>query len=196
MTIIETERLILRDFTKDDIPRRIEWETTDREWQKWDGPWEYEGLTPEQEKESLQEYIKGLHEFADRIAQKKDGDMRYSFQIEVKETSEYIGWISCYCIDDDYTYTDDEGRYTFGIDIPPKSCRGKGYGYEAFHAAIEYLVSHGMDEIYTQTWSGNVNMTMLANKLGFEEIRRKKDYRTVEGKKYDGLTFIYRTKRD
>ena len=190
MTIIETERLILRDFTESDIEKRIEWETVDNEWQSWDAPWEYEDIEdPEAE---LKGYIEGLHNYADSIARKAPGDIRYSFQIEVKETGEYIGWINCYCIDDDYTYTDDDGKYTFGIDIPPQSVRGKGYGYEAFKAALDYLTAHGLTEIYTQTWSGNERMVALAHKLGFEEIRRKKDYRTVKGKKYDGLTFIYR----
>lgn len=192
MTIIETEHLILRDILESDIPKRIEWETTDREWQKWDGPWEYEGLTAEEEQKNLSEYIEGLNAFVKNVSVKKDGDMRYSFQLEVKETGEYIGWISCYCIDDNYVYTDDDGKYAFGIDIPSKSCRGKGYGYEAFHAVLEYLTAHGMTEIYTQTWSGNVRMIGLAEKLGFVEICRKKDYRTVDGKKYDGLTFVYK----
>ena len=192
MIILETERLILRDFTEADIPKRIEWETIDREWQKWDGPWEYEGLTAEQEQANLAEYIAGLHEFARKISMKKDDDMRYSFQLELKGSGEYIGWISCYCIDDDYVYTDADGKYTFGIDIPSQACRGKGYGYEAFHAVLEYLTAHGMTEVYTQTWSGNVRMTALAEKLGFTEICRKKDYRTVAGKKYDGLTFVYK----
>lgn len=192
MIILETERLILRDFTKADIAKRIEWETTETEWQKWDGPWEYEGLTEEQKQSELEDYIKGLNDFADRIALKTDDEIRYSFQIEIKGSGEYIGWISCYCIDEDYTYTDDDGRYAFGIDIPAPSCRGKGYGYEAFSAVVEYLKNRGLDEIYTQTWSGNERMMGLAKKLGFKEIRRKKDYRTVAGKKYDGLTYIYK----
>jgi len=192
MIIIETENLILRDFIESDLQKRTEWETTDREWQKWDGPWEYEGLTVEQEQANLAEYIESLRKFAQKMSLKKDEDMRYSFQLEVKESGEYIGWISCYCIDEDYTYTDADGKYAFGIDIPSQACRGKGYGYEAFHAVIGYLTAHGMSEIYTQTWSGNARMIALAKKLGFVEICRKKDYRTVDGKKYDGLTFIYK----
>ena len=186
MVILETERLVLRDFTRADIAKRIEWETVDRDWLDWDAPWERENDPP------LEEIVKDLESFADMIGAMKPGDKRYSFQIVVKETGEYIGWISCYCIDDNYEYTDDDALFAFGIDIPPQSCRGKGYGYEAFKAAIEYLQSKGMKEIYTQTWSGNTRMIALAEKLGFREICRKKDYREVRGKKYDGLTFVYR----
>lgn len=192
MTIIETQNLILRDFVESDINKRIYWEIEDCEWQNWDGPWEYEGLNDSEKEKNIEAYVKGLREFADKIADKKDSDMRYSFQMELKATGEYIGWISCYCIDDDYTYTDDEGKYAFGIDIPTEKYRGQGYGYEAFSAVIDYLSKHGMNEIYTQTWSGNERMIALAGKLGFKEVRRKKDLRTVRGKKYDGLTFRLR----
>lgn len=190
MVICETNRLILRDFCESDIQKRIEWETIDCEWQNWDAPWERE---EQPDSDGLPtDYVESLKDYADRIAHKGSDDIRYSFQIEVKETGEYIGWINCYCIDDDYTYTDGDGKFAFGIDIPPQTCRGKGYGYEAFHAAIEYLISKGQKEIYTQTWSGNERMISLAKKLGFEEICRKKDFRIVNGKKYDGLTFIYK----
>ena len=50
-------------------------------------------------------------------------------------------------------------------------------------------MENGERGIYTQTWSGNVRMIGLAEKLGFEEYRRKKGLRTVAGKPYDGLTF-------
>lgn len=45
MTICETDRLILRDFCKEDIDKRIEWWTKDCEWQDWDAPWEKEDLS-------------------------------------------------------------------------------------------------------------------------------------------------------
>ncbi len=189
MTIIETDNIILRDFQESDIEKRIEWDTKDREWQDWDAPWEKE---PVPEGEALENARQTYQSMADMASKKSSGDMRYSFQIEVRETGEYIGWINCYCIDNNYSYTEDDGKYAFGIDIPPKSCRGKGYGYEAFHAVLNYLKIHGLDEIYTQTWSGNTRMVELAEKLGFVEINRKKDLRIVNGQKYDGLSFIYK----
>lgn len=44
-------------------------------------------------------------------------------------------------------------------------------------------------EIYIQTWSGNERMVHIAEKMGFEECDRKKNFRTVRGRTYDGLTF-------
>ncbi|MBQ5357078.1 MAG: GNAT family N-acetyltransferase, partial [Oscillospiraceae bacterium] len=48
---------------------------------------------------------------------------------------------------------------------------------------------NGENEIYCQTWSGNLRMIKCAEKLGFEICKRKIDYREVNGKKYDGFTF-------
>ena len=48
--ILKDDTVLLRDFKREDIAKRIEWETEKTEWQLWDGPWEYEGLTEEQKK--------------------------------------------------------------------------------------------------------------------------------------------------
>ena len=50
--ILKDDTVLLRDFKREDIAKRIEWETVQTEWQLWDGPWEYEGLTEEQKRES------------------------------------------------------------------------------------------------------------------------------------------------
>lgn len=47
---------------------------------------------------------------------------------------------------------------------------------------------NGADELYTQTWSGNVRMLRCAEKLGFVECNRNVATRQLDGKTYDGLT--------
>lgn len=207
MIILETERLILRDFEEKDIEKRVFWETVETEWKKWDAPWlrefdivkdnGHEIGSPGETKgdtdtERLTDFVKGLQAFAGMISRKKPEDMRYAFEIDLKENREYIGYISCYCIDDKYNYTDDDGKFAFGIDIPMLSHRGHGYGFEAFYAVVNYLAEHGLEEIYVSTWSGNTAMMALAGKLGFREINRKPGARIVNGEKYDAVTFIYR----
>jgi len=189
MIIIETERLILRDMLPEDISERIRFETTETDWQLWDGPWEYEGLSEEEKAAQLKDYIESLRRHIERVSA-FDGDrLRRSFQIVEKESGKYLGWVNSYDIDDDCTYTDGEGRLTIGIDLPEPSVWGKGYGTEALTAVIVYFRERGFSEIYTQTWSGNARMIHLAQKLGFREVRRKKNYRFVRGEFYDGLTF-------
>ncbi|MDE7239271.1 MAG: hypothetical protein K2N41_06110 [Lachnospiraceae bacterium] len=55
MHMLENDHLILRDFLQSDIAKRIDWEQNETEWQLWDAPWEYEGLTAEEKRAELEE---------------------------------------------------------------------------------------------------------------------------------------------
>ncbi len=115
---------------------------------------------------------------------------RHGFQICINdEAKKHIGWINSYHIDDDYCYTGNEGKLTIGINIPDLSSRRKGYGTEAWILYIKYILNNGIEDIYTQTWSGNIRVKGLIRKLGFEECSCKKDFRSVRENLYDGLTF-------
>ena len=184
------EDIILRDFIESDIEKRIYWETVETEWQQWDAPWEYEGLSETEKESELQEYIQSMHRWVKYDEQLPAEKTRYRFQIALRnEQQDYVGWCTAYCIDADYNYTDDEGYLAVGINIPELTARGKGYATQALCMFIKYLSEQGEAPIFTQTWSGNHRMIHVAEKIGFEECRRKKDLRTVRGQKYDGLTF-------
>jgi RimJ/RimL family protein N-acetyltransferase len=188
--MLETKNLILRDLAESDIEKRIYWETIETDWQLWDAPWEYEGLTEEEKAHNLSEYIDNLRVRAKRFENMPKDKKRYSFEIETKDSEKtYIGWVSSYNIDVDCTSTKNPGHCTVGIDIPDISARGKGYSYQALCAFIHYLLEHGESEIYTQTWSGNERMIHIALKIGFEEYHKKIGIRSVRGGTYDGLTF-------
>lgn len=180
---IKGQRISLRDFIKEDIEDRIRWETTETEWLEWDAPWEME-----EEPFNPEEYRSLMIK---RLSIKSDPDrFRYSFQICANdETKKHIGWINAYYIDDDYCYTKNKGKLTIGIDIPDLSSRRKGYATEAWSLYIKYALDNGIEEIYTQTWSGNIRVIGLMNKLGFEECNREEGFRIVRGNLYDGLTF-------
>lgn len=184
--------IILRDFIESDIDKRIYWETVETEWQQWDAPWEYEGLTEEEKQNELQGYIESLKHWVEqdaKLAQENissKNKIRYRFQICLNnESRDYIGWCTAYCIDEEYCYTDEDGRLAVGINIPEQAMRGKGYATQALCMFIKYLLEHGEKEIFTQTWSGNERMIHVAKKIGFEECCRKKDFREVRGKKYE-----------
>ena len=76
-----------------------------------------------------------------------------------------------------------------GIDLPERWARGKGYAREALSLFIRYLQDAGEGEIDTQTWSGNMPMIRLAERLGFRECHREMGVRRVKGKAYDALSF-------
>lgn len=182
--------IILRDFVEEDIEKRVHWEKEETEWQQWDAPWEYEGLTKRQKEEELQGYIDTMRRWVKYYQSIGEDEKRDMFQIVSNgDQQTYIGWVSAYCIDDNWDFTNKKGRCTVGIDIPDMSARGKGYSYQALCAFIDYLFAHEEEEIYTQTWSGNGRMIHIAAKMGFEECHRKAGLRTLQGKAYDGLTF-------
>lgn len=176
------QKVFLRDLIKEDIEDRIRWETVETEWLQWDAPWELEEVfNPE-------EYLDLMNK---KLSQPQDPNrLRYGFQICINDgTKKHIGWVNSYYIDDNYCYTKNRGKLTIGIDIPDLSSRRKGYATEAWCLFIKYLLDNGIEEIYTQTWSGNIRVIGLMEKLGFVECNREKDFRLVRGELYDGLTF-------
>ena len=76
-----------------------------------------------------------------------------------------------------------------GITVVDPAGRSKGVGTEALRLFIEYMKSRGYPAVYTQTWSGNLPMLRVAEKLGFREVCRKTGIREVRGQQYDAVTF-------
>lgn len=175
---ISKENIILRDMVESDIENYVRWFTTETEFMNWDAPWEENTTTVDDERKAWTEYyhyVKNLP--SDKI--------RTNLQIEVDGI--HIGWVSAY---DDLDYLDNkEGYLAIGIDIPPVDYRKKGYGTKALKMFMDYLFENGHHTFYTQTWSGNDSMIVLSKKLGFEEYYRVKDFREVNGRKYDAVTF-------
>ena len=186
--ILKDDVVLLRDFKREDIAKRIEWETVKTEWQMWDAPWEYEGLTEEQKKEELQRYKKAMEKWAALCETLSDEMPRKSFQICTPE-GDFVGLGGSYFINEDYESEEGGDRLAGGSDLPEESARGKGLATHVLRLFMAYLHSLGFDELYTQTWSGNERMIRLAEKLGFTECCRKPEIRTVRGQRYDGLTF-------
>ena len=187
--MLQSKNMILRDFKESDIEKRTYWETVETEWQRWDSPWEYEDLTGKEKGERLLDLLKTIHGWLKHPL--ADSVKRDRFEIEVCDPEpKYIGWVASYYINENFTYTQNKTtRCAVGIDIPDQSARGKGYACQALCIFIDYLLEHGVTEIYTQTWSGNERMVHIAEKLGFEECGRKKNLRVVRGREYDWVTF-------
>ena len=187
---IKNNKIILRDFIESDIDDKIYWETVETEWQLWDAPWE----NTEEELFDAEQYRRERIEW---LAKEKDENrMRFGFQICINDESrKHIGWCNVYHIDENYKYTKKAGYCTIGIGIPDLSSRRKGYATYSWDLLIQYLFNSGMNDIYTQTWSGNERVIGLIKKIGFEECKREYDFRIVKGMLYDGLTFKLNRKK-
>jgi len=178
---LKGDLVILRDMIVSDIDDRIYWETIDTEWQNWDSPWENgHGFNEREYRERKLYDIENIEK----------ENIRYSFEICINNEEEtHIGWVSAYHIDDNYLYTKNMGKFTIGIDIPNENYRKKGYGTEAWNLYIDYILESGIGNIYTQTWSGNIPVIKLMEKLGFIEVDRKYFNREVKNMLYDSITF-------
>ena len=183
---IEYKDIILRDMTEADIEDDIRWYTLETDWSNWDAPWEPLPDISNTDSYRKKELLK--------LAEPKD-KIRWGFEIETAEGN-HIGTVNSYMINENFEWISvkdikpgDKAFRTVGISICESSFCGKGFGTKALAAFVNYYLENGEDEIYCQTWSGNIRMVKCAEKLGFEECRRKKDLRFVRGKHYDGLTF-------
>ena len=182
---IKFENIILRDMIESDIEDYVRWFTTETQWSKTDAPWEPVESDEETERASWREYYESVKELPDHVR-------RWKF--EICWNGRHIGWVSSYPVDENYEWIGEikDGQtvyHAIGIDICEPDAWGKGVGSNALHAFIQYYFNHGIDTIYTQTWSGNVRMLRCAEKLGFVECNRNIGAREVDGQKYDGLTF-------
>lgn len=183
---IEYKDIILRDMTEADIEDDIRWYTLETDWSNWDAPWEPLPDISDTDSYRKKELLK--------LAEPKD-KIRWGFEIETAEGN-HIGTVNSYMINENFEWISvkdikpgDKAFRTVGISICESSFCGKGFGTKALAAFVNYYLENGEDEIYCQTWSGNIRMVKCAEKLGFEICKRKIDYREVNGKKYDGLTF-------
>ena len=179
------DNIILRDMIESDIEDYVRWFTVERVWENWDAPWEKEDKDEETERTSWREYYES-------VKYRPDDVLRWKFEIEWN--GRHIGWVSSYCIDENYEWVgkikDGQTVYrAIGVSICEPNLWGKGIGTNALRAFMNYYFENGVDELYTQTWSGNVRMLSCAKKLGFKECDRDIGEREVDGQKYDGLTF-------
>ena len=192
MFVVRGSRAVLRDITNEDIEKLISWESREiasGDYRLWDAPWEYEGKNSEQLKEELEAWRLKLQSRAAKASELSDSAPR-SWLIIADRENECFGWCASYFINENGEYSpEDTGLTAVGLDILDPAARGKGLGFAALKLFIDYLTVSGTDRIFTQTWSGNRAMILLARKLGFKEIIRKKDIRSVRGETYDGLTF-------
>ncbi len=185
---IQFENIVLRDMKESDIEDYVRWFTTETEWMDWDAPWEDEETDADAERKKWTKYYESVKTEPDDVT-------RWKFEIEYE--GKHIGWVSSYVIDENYEWVGEvsDGQKvnrTIGVTIGESKIWGKHIGTNALRAFIRYYADRGCKEIYTQTWSGNIRMMRVAEKLGFQECNRLVNERDVRGQKYDGLTFMLR----
>lgn len=139
MILLQTERLILRNYTMSDVPAVHEYFSDCRVSEYED----FHPMTTEEVEEELSEW--------------KDMDNRMA--VVLKETGAVIGSAG-YCVGDD-------GKYSIDYDFNPKFWHN-GYALEAAREVVRYLKEElRVKEIYGDCDERNTASARLLEKLGF-----------------------------
>ena len=168
---VEGERVRLRDFASEDLPRYGSWLTPGHAWQEWDAPY-----LPDADADWIRGHLDSIRE---GIA---TGDWelpRWRMVIADRATDRLVGAVSRYWISEPSHWA------AFGIDIYDPSHWSKGIGSEALRLWCDHLSATVPEfvRLDLRTWSGNERMIKLARKLGFREEARFRDARIVKGVK-------------
>lgn len=182
---IEHTDIVLRDMVESDIADYVRWFTAETEWAMFDTPWETLESDAETEHTAWREYYETVKNLNNSVLRRK-------FEIEWK--GRHIGWVSSYQIDENCKSVGKmkNGQTVYraiGIDICETDCWGKGIGTHSLNAFINYYFENDIDEIYLQTWSGNIRMIRCAERLGFTECNRWVGGCAFDGQQFDWLTF-------
>jgi len=174
---IKGKNIQLRDWIIEDIPPYEKWLTGAHKWLEFDGPY-YAKSTKEGAKEAALSLKK-------KIEKQAFPKVRNRVAIADINTNQLIGNISYYweSIETNWLCT--------GLVIFDENYWSKGLGFEAMGLWSQYLFDE-IPEIVRldmRTWSGNIGMMRLAEKLGFTLEARFRDARIVKGKYYDSIGY-------
>jgi putative hydrolase of HD superfamily len=177
MIHMQGKSVVLRDWEIGDLEPLARWHTGEQEWKLWDGPY-FPQLT-EAERDA---WISRMRE---RIEQENFPFPRNGMCVADRDSNAMVGGVSS------YWQIRESNWLSVGITLYDPKLRGRGLGYEALGMWCEYLFC-GMEPLSRldlRTWSGNIQMVKLAEKLGFQEEARFRMAHTVREKSYDGLGF-------
>lgn len=147
MIMLETERLVLRNYTMNDIPAVHDYFSNE-------DVARYEDFYPM----TMEEVKKELTEW-------KDMDNRMAVQL--KESGELIGSVGY--------WVDDNGKYSIDYDFNPKF-QNKGYATEAAKEVIRHLTEDlHIKEIYGDCDERNTDSSNLLLRLGFKKIYKNEN---------------------
>lgn len=177
MPTLEGRLVRLRDIRLDDLPRWERFSAPGHAWLRFDAPWEG-GPTAE-------DVAATMAHLTDAIERQAFQDPRTQLTIADRETDLFIGNVSRYYKSKPTAWA------AVGIGIHDDAFWGQGRGTEALGLWCDYLFGSfpGWRRLTIETWSGNVGMMRVAEKLGFVLEARFREARPWDGGIYDAVAF-------
>lgn len=176
MLRIEGGAVVLRDFRTADLAPMREWMRPHHQWHRWDGP--YFGPPTDAEADAWCARIAARIDRGDRptprerVAIADPADDRLIGSVSWHWESEATDW------------------RRIGIVLYDPACWSGGRGTEAIALWTTYLFeSTEIVRLDYMTWSGNVRMCRVGQKLGWTEEGRFRQARVVDGIRYDSVVY-------
>lgn len=169
---LETERLILRDFFKDDWHRVLEYQT-DPLYLRY-----YEWTEADRTPEAVQEFVGW---FIDN--EKEMPRIKFQLAVILKSNNQLIG--NCgFRMDKENAFEGD-----IGYELDPKHWN-HGYATEAAHAMIDFGFSHfGVHRVWSSCVADNLGSTHVLEKLGMRLEGRLREKEYYKGRWWDTLIY-------
>lgn len=167
--------IIIRDWLQKDLEVFRFWNTGKHLWMDFDGPY-----FPKMTKIEIENSVKTIES---KIVNKSFSKQRRRMVIADKNSDNMLGTVNWYweCQISNWK--------TIGIVIYDHKNWTKGFGFTALNSWITYLFKQDptLQRLDLRTWSGNVRMIKLAEKLGFIQEACFRNARKVNEKYYNSI---------
>lgn len=173
MLNIRGKHIVLRDWTSKDFEIYRNWQLGQHPWHQLNAPY-----FPQKTSEAIDLEIQKLEQIGGHTPKPR-------IVIADRQTNTLIGTVNWYW-QSEHTHW-----ISIGIGIYDDEEWGKGFGYEALGLWIDHLFNQ-FDKIVRldlRTWSGNIGMIKLAEKLGFHCEAKFRNARIVNDTYYDSLAY-------
>ncbi len=168
--------IYIRPYIAEDVQYLAKWNLGPQEWKKWDAPY-FAKLDDEEMAKKI-----------DLLSEAIENDELQTFDmnkvIALTKNNQMIGDVSWY-------WLDETPWPAIGICIYDPKNWGKGYATEAIALWTKMVFAQLPDiwRIDMATWSGNVGMMKVAEKVGYTLEGRFRKARIVDNKYYDSLRY-------
>lgn len=174
---ISGAKINLRDWTAADLPIWEYWLQPEHDWHKLNGPY-YGPPSSVRVKDKIETKRK-------QIQENDWPNPREDLVIVQPGADKLIGRVNWYWQDKVTNWL------SAGIVIYDTTHRQKGIGFESLGLWMDYLFDTLLDivRLDLRTWSGNIGMMCLAEKLGYRQEACFRKARIVEGKYFDSVGY-------
>jgi len=173
----KSPNIILRELEIKDLEDYLYWNHPSREFHKYNGPY-----YRKRSEEELREYVEDLRK---KLLQGDRNVLQDKMIIANKNTDEIIGQVNWYWKSEETLWME------IGIVIFNENYWGNKIGYTALKMWTNkiFMENPKLVRLGLSTWSGNLPMMKLAEKLGFKKEAVYRKARIVDEQYYDSISY-------